>query len=111
MEIKVSVLSSPSSHITVALHLFSYLFFYNQRFMNCKYKQLNRKEQKVMHKNVLITQKVVPKSVEFIRKSYLKVYLLFETMKRNHYDFCRSTDSYRHLRSTDPISNNQWHFS
>ena len=79
--------------------------------MNGKYKQLNRKEQKVMHKNVLITQKVVPKSVEFIRKSYLKVYLLFETMKRNHYDFCRSTDSYRHLRSTDPISNNQWHFS
>ena len=36
--------------------------------MNCKYKQLNRKEQKVMHKNVLITQKVVPKSVEYIRE-------------------------------------------
>ena len=79
--------------------------------MNCKYKQLNRKEQKVMHKNVLAIQKVVPKSVEFIRKSYLKVYLLFETMKRNHYDFRRSTNAHTHLRSTDPISNNQWHFS
>ncbi len=78
--------------------------------MNCKYKQLNRKEQKVMHKNVLITQKVIPKSVDSIRKSSIKVYLLFETMKRNHYDFRRSTDAHRHLRSTDPVSDNQWHF-